>query len=161
MLPDKSKLNGLLDDEIILPKPKAKRKSKFDRLLADESFDEFSHIEWIKYFSYLAAQGEYIVKPFDKMKENSIVKALMKKYKPEIIKLMMEFIWEAPHNLKDKNEIGLWILSGNWLNTIYPSAIKWGRGESFSKQTKGEANRFEGEHKTKEKKKGTTIKFGG
>jgi hypothetical protein len=135
---DSSKLEGLLDDVAedigITEVPKKIHKSsnpmqRFITKLNEKDFEHFNTQDWLRYWNYKRNShglGNYIP---NCTKDCAILKSLMKNFKMQDIKLMIDFLYDASHDLYNKKKMGIWILSKGWLNEVYQSAQMWKDGE--------------------------------
>ena len=102
---------------------------EFKRKLDESAWDEFTCKDWIEYFKIKAVENGVRFIRGDYIKENAIIKSLMGNFKSHEVKLMIEFVWDAPHTFTEKSTMGLWIFSKGWLNTVYNGALLWEKGE--------------------------------
>ncbi len=140
MKPDREKIRGLIVPNIDIPDKKRGRpnnKDKFRGKLDSGEFEEFTYKDWILYFEYkYSLQGrKYISSP---TKDSSIIKSVMSKFSPEEIKTMIDYVFDSNQTVVDPRTVGIWILSKNWLNTIYNNSILWKEG-SIKKTKKCES----------------------
>jgi hypothetical protein len=143
---DFSKLEGVFTDNNREPEYEdrlAAQKERLDRhkktglsltflnLLDKELYDKFKCRDWLDYFIYKAStQGiSYKAHTSSTMKELKVMGALMKSYSPSEIKGMIDFLYEADHDLvASKRLINVFMLTGGWINTVYQSSIMWKDG---------------------------------
>lgn len=121
---------------------KASRDKKtYGYKLEHNKFNEFTEKDWKYYFEgmYFKATNHRMVSNGKdlNMKAKSIFTSLVKNYKPLEIKAMIDFLFLADHDLQDdKLQITIFMLSKNWLATIYPNSILWREGKYKSKNNK-------------------------
>lgn len=110
------------------PTPKVTAKtSNFLAKMKDGLWEQFTVSDWIEYFKYKAEQNNIVF--VSSSKDAGIIKSLMTNQRVSDIRDMIDFVWEAPHKLKPKHELGLYILSGGWTMNVLNSARAWKRGE--------------------------------
>lgn len=112
------------------PKPKKERKTSttfkhFLDLLYNNSFDEFTAIDWRFYFKYKAKEHGINLVNWSVNKEASIIKSLMGNYTANTIKNLIDFLWDADHDIIDKRTMHIWILSKGWMQSVYPKMQDW------------------------------------
>lgn len=105
----------------------SKRKAMLAKL-EDELFESFNVSDWIEYFRLKAEPYKVDLRTIT-AKDTAIFKSLMSNYRVNEIRDMIDFVWDAPHTIKPKDEIRMWILSGGWINDIFNKSQKWKRGE--------------------------------
>jgi hypothetical protein len=154
MKPDRDKANAVKEelnnteetnDELKTSSPALKKTRKlspktmaFMRKLSDGLYSELSENEWIMYFQMkykeVNDRGYYIDKANGSYtKANAIFKGLLMRYNPKDVKLMIDFLFEADHDIKPKNQIAIYMLSKGWLDTIYSDALLWRDGEYLNR----------------------------
>lgn len=129
---DKSKAAGLFTsdfniDEIDDLVKDSKKSSPFERKLEEERYEDFTCSDWKKYFALKAKC--WGVKNFrfgDPRKESSVITSLMKNFSSVQIKEMIDFLWEADHDLvAHKQAMGIGMLSLSWQPTILALLPIW------------------------------------
>lgn len=105
------------------------KNARFHRKLEGECFQEFDHNDWIEYFKHKADQHgiRYIVGNF--MKEQSVIKSLMRELHWDAIKGMIDFIFDSDQDITDKRTASIYLLSSGWINTMYQNSQLWLSGE--------------------------------
>lgn len=104
-----------------------KRKSMLSKI-EDGLWEQLNISEWIEYFKYKGEQHGADLRTTT-AKDNATMKSLMTNYRVSELRDMIDFIWDAPHTIKPKDEIGVWILSGGWTNNIFAYSKKWKQGK--------------------------------
>lgn len=152
--PDLSKRSIILgtnffdNEENAAPK-KGKMKTKsFFAKQQEGLWDEFTPKDWVDYFCSKASENGFTYIRGDYMKEIGIMKGLMNKFTYTDIRDIIDFVWDAPHKIMDKSTMGVWILSANWLNTVYNSMLKWRNGESLTPNAPADKREWIPEEKT-------------
>lgn len=129
---DNSRMNGIVTDSLCI------REAELDNFRTDRSlvkyeekvkagnFSEFTWNDWKKYFISKAKESGVRYFAGDSRKEKSILESLMGNFTANSIKEMIDFIWECDHKLvKNKETIGIFILSKGWLQSVYPLSQKY------------------------------------
>jgi len=113
-------------------------KRVFNYLLEEELFSEFKSLDWIFYFQkkywetnnrVYEINGEHGWRV-----EHSIYKALIKNYAPKDIKLMIDFLFDSSQDIKEKRQVGSYLLSSKWIDSIYRNAKLWQDGEYLNRR---------------------------
>lgn len=111
---------------------------RFKVLLDDEMFSEFSSLDWIFYFQkkyFDTNKRTYVINGgMAWNKEHSIFKALIKNYTPKDIKLMIDFLFDSSQDIKDKKQVGSYLVSSKWVDSIYRTAKLWQDGEYLNRR---------------------------
>ncbi|MMZ46497.1 hypothetical protein D1872_81140 [compost metagenome] len=137
-------------------KPTAK--DAFMTKLQDEDFESFTQKDWISYFVYKAAgQGiKYVVGNYPKA--HSIIKSLMNEMHYDEIKRMIDFLFDSDQDIHPKQTIGIQMLSGGWINTVYQNSILWEQGKYTPRNKKAPSRTREWVASRKDA--GTGIRYG-
>jgi hypothetical protein len=136
------------EEDILIPSKKTKKSTKIVRSpsqdipedensyknkLEEERFNDFVVGDWKKYFQKKAIDNGYFFRYVNNPKSNSqaksIIQALMKEFSGDEIKIMIDFLWGAPHKLTNKSAMGIGMLSGNWLQTVLIASQNWAQGK--------------------------------
>lgn len=110
------------------------RKQDMLEKLEIEDFGSFTEKDWYQYFVYQAEKNgvSYLTGNF--AKEYAIIRSVLTQLSWVDLKLMIDFVWEANHDLvQDKRTLGVYILSKGWINTVYQQALMWRDGTYKSK----------------------------
>lgn len=100
-------------------------------ILKDElDYSNYTPSDWQRLWNTKAAENniKYIPVPY---KDSSVFKSLKKTFKGDEIKLMIDFIWDSGYifNTKrgviPKTDYGVYLMSSDWVNSIYNKAIWW------------------------------------
>lgn len=100
------------------------------KAILENDFENISHKDWYTFFVYKAAEHgvEYVSDKNTKTKEYSILKSLITNYEPQLIKAMIEWVWDGKHNLMPKESINFYILTKGFLKVVVPMAVKYMQG---------------------------------
>lgn len=151
MKPDRSKANALksefytntVSEEAINNKVTKKvglkkkgnltpAKRAFLNKLEKGMFSEFKNTDWIMYFQQkykeVNGRGYSLVGEVAWRNERSIYNSLIKKFPPKEIKLMIDFLFDADHDMKPKVQLGAYIMSSKWIDSTYNNALLWRDG---------------------------------
>jgi hypothetical protein len=128
-VPDRSKLDGLfldISDQELEERLPNKASFGFKKKLQEEAYHLFTFKEWGRFFWMCAKNNGYTVYSTElSYKDESTIKGLMGNYCGQTIKELMEFVWEADHDIVDKKSMGIWILSKGWRQTVFSKFQEW------------------------------------
>lgn len=135
---DRASLNALFNTStrgrpVTVKREKRKQiNARFWKGIDEGDFSLFRENEYVEYFYYIAEQEGY--KPFrwDYVKEKSISRGLLNEFGIAFSLEIINFLWKADHDLKRKDEIGFYILSKGWRNSLIPLVERWMNGETVS-----------------------------
>lgn len=140
---DDLNFNSNITEELTLRKqqPVDTKTRKFQSKLDSKSFGSFDHTDWRKYFQkmYLESTGTSykILGQSMNVKTKAIITSLMKDYEPTDIKLVIDFLFLADHDVEHtKDEITIYHLSRGWITSILPKAKLWQKGTYKKKSIK-------------------------
>lgn len=104
-------------------------KARMLEKLEDERFADFNEKDWFQYFVHKGAEHgvRYLVRNY--AKDYTILKSIMTEMTWVELKLMIDFVWDSPQDIMDKQTVGIFILSKGWINTIYQNSILWRDGK--------------------------------
>lgn len=97
---------------------------------SETDFTNFTADDFLRYWKSKAREHNvsYIAV---KYKDRAVLKSLVNNFKATEIKIMMDYLWDSgePIILKDGKlqytSYGIFLLSGNFLNSIYNKAMWW------------------------------------
>ena len=115
-------------------------KARFLLKLSEGEFNAFDHKDWFNYFCYKASEHgvKYITRNY--AKEYAIIKSIMGEMSYTELKDMIDFVFDSPQDIVEKQTVGLWILSKGWINTIYQNTLLWKQGK-YKPKTPQKRNR--------------------
>lgn len=97
--------------------------------LAEGKFSEFDEKDWLQYFMLKASEHDIKYLNRNYAKDYAILKSIMNELSWSDLKLMIDFVWDSDQDIKSKHDLGVWILSKGWINTIYQNALLWEEGK--------------------------------
>lgn len=113
-------------------------------------FSNYTADDFLKYWKAKAKEHNVTYMTV-KYKDKAILKSLLKNFKCEDIKLMMDYLWDSgePIMLREGKlqfpSYGLFLLSGGFLNPIYNKAVWWKKGIKDTQPQRGwESTKEEG-----------------
>lgn len=127
---------------ITSPKSKGIIKTEVD-------FSNYTADDFLKYWKSKAKEHNVNYMTV-KYKDKAILKSLLKNFKGEDIKLMMDYLWDSGESIILRegklqfHSYGLYLLSGGFLNSIYNKAVWWRDGIKDTPQRGWETTKEEG-----------------
>lgn len=99
---------------------------------------ELTEKEWMMYFddSFFRANRFYPRYPKDNLsfvKRKSVMQRVMSNFDAKEIKLMIDFLFQAEHDIKPKSQLNIFILSAGFLDVVSMSAQAWELGQYQTK----------------------------
>ena len=143
MRPNRSRLVGMFREytpatpppkNITIKKKPENQKSRFEKKLKEEEFDQFTSVDWLFYFKFKASQYDINYKE-SVPKDKTILTKLARELTFLEIKVAIDFLFDSDQDILDKKTIGIWALSGGWLNTIYQNSQLWIEGNYLPKNS--------------------------
>lgn len=134
--------------------------------LQEGLLSEMNEYDWIMYFNDAFFRANKFLPKYSedrvgKSKRLAVMKRVVNNFEPKDIKLMIDFLFEAEHDLKPKSQINIFILSAGFLDAVALGAQAWEVGEyqtkaqmykaQYSKNTNANTNREWDTAKHKEK----------
>ena len=138
-------------------KPKVRGSKKFRMGVENGDFSLYTALEVRQYFYYKAEQAGY--KPFASYsdKEHSAINGYIRDMGIMFTISTVDFLWEADHDLKRKEELGAFIFSKGWRNSLVPLVERWLNGEKVSDKKVREWREEDGEDDVSDELGGIVI----
>lgn len=119
---------------------------------------ELDEKEWMMYFddSFYKVNRFYPRYPKDNLsfiKRKSVMQRVMSNFDAKEIKVMIDFLFEAEHDIKPKSQLNIFILSAGFLDVVSMGAQAWELGQY---QTKSQMYR---EHRVKNSNQNTNREW--
>lgn len=93
--------------------------------LEKESYKDFTKRDWMTYWIMKAKEHDVAYIVGNSMKEYSVLDSLRRKFKPNEVKAMIDFLWDSEQDMFIKSSMGVLVLRSDCINGIYQNSQDW------------------------------------